>query len=505
MCFAPYYTFLAGFLSITGLLIILDFARSNRRRFILGLLFGFMHHVTGLYWISNSLLVEADKFAWLIPFAVSAIPFYLALYTAFICWLTYKLEFKGFAKILFFSSAWVFAEIIRGTAFTGFPWNLAGYIFLGSPEISQAAAYVGVYGLSLLAMMIYSAPYMVFCSLVEFKLYNRAAKISFSILYLLPVVFATALIAMNGKTQMMKYNGKFENTKIRIVQPNISQQEKMDKLRLGAQLYDFYTLSVSDSQTDGFVPDLIIWPEAATPFDIKNSPQFRDEVSDIVPYSAHLLLGSIRYVNDGQSAYNSMEIIDSEGNLLQDKYYDKHHLVPFGEYIPFRKTFPFVESIAGGHGDFWEGDGPKTINIENSPAFSPNICYEIIFPGEVTDNKTEFDKRAKFIVNLTNDAWFGESSGPYQHLDISRMRAIEEGVPVIRAANTGVSAVIDVNGTILKKLELNEKGVIDIKLPKAKDAPTYFSNNGNKTILVICGIMMIFSSVLKAIRRWQKR
>ena len=505
LCFAPYYVFVAGFAAITGLMVLLDFARSNRRRFILGFLFGFIHHVTGLYWISNSLLVEADKFAWLIPFAASLIPAILALFIGFVCYLTHKLEYKGFAKILFFSSAWVFAEIIRGHALTGFPWNLTGYIFMGSIEISQAAAYVGVYGLSLLAIILFSAPYMVFSSLVDFKFYNRVTKISFSMLYLLPIVFVTAIISMNGREKILKNTDKFEKTYIRVVQPNISQQEKMDNLRLGEQLYKLYTLSVKKSEIDGFVPDLIIWPEAATPFNIKVSPLFRDEVSDIVPYSAYLLLGSIRYDIENNAVYNSMEIIDGEGNLVEDKFYNKHHLVPFGEYIPLRKIFPLVESIAGGHGDFSRGKGPDIIKLDNAPAFSPNICYEIIFPNQVVDNKPEFKDRAKFILNLTNDAWFGDSTGPYQHLDKSRMRAIEEGVPVIRAANTGVSAVIDANGIILKSLELNKKGVIDIKLPAALERPTYFSEHGNKTILLICSFMMVFSIILKAIRRWRKK
>lgn len=504
LCFAPYYIFVIGFFSITALLIILDFAKTHKERFLLGWLFGFAHHVTGLYWISNSLLVEADKFAWLIPFAISLIPAILALFIGFISYLVHKLEYKSFAKILFFSSAWVFAEIIRGYAFTGFPWNLAGYIFLGSPEISQAASFVGVFGLSLLALILFSAPYLVFASIIEFKLYNKAKKISFSIIYLLPLIALTAVIAINGEIKIKQNLGKFEKTYLRIVQPNISQQEKFDNLRLGEQLYKLYTLSVKKSKIDGFVPDLIIWPEAATPFNINSSPIFRDEVSDIIPYSAFLLIGSIRFDIERNQAFNSMQIIDSEGNLLQDKYYDKHHLVPFGEYIPFRNIFPFIETIANGHGDFNYGDGPKNIKLPNAPAFSPNICYEIIFPNQVVDNKVGFKKRAKFIVNLTNDAWFGDSTGPYQHLDKARMRAIEEGVPVIRSANTGVSAVIDANGLVLDSLKLNTKGIIDIKLPKALPKPTYYSQYGNKIILIICSVLMVISIILKQIHRWQK-
>lgn len=500
-CFAPYYYFVAGFFAVPCLLLILDFADTNLKKFGYGFLFAFCHHVTGLYWVANSLMVEADKFAWLIPFAVSLIPAYLAIYIGIICYLTGLLNYRGFPKMLFFASAWVFAEIIRTYAFTGFPWNLAGYTFMNSIQLAQAASFVGVYGLSLLAILLFSAPYLVLKSIADFKLENRHYKLSFSIIYLLPILCITALLSIFGDNKIKNFDSKFEDTNIRIVQPNIPQKEKFDRYRIGEHIYKHYTLTVEESNIGGFVPDIFIWPEASFLFDLKKADKFRDEISHLIPYSSHLILGSVRYEGENRTdsfkAFNSVEIIDSDGNLLDDKAYNKHHLVPFGEYIPLRKYFPYIEKITHGHGDFNTGLGPQTIQINKDiPPFSPSICYEIIFP-DIAIEKQAFDKRAKWIINVTNDGWFGDSSGPYQHLDIARMRAIEQGVPVIRAANTGISALIDANGKIVKKRALNETGIIDSKLPKALPKPTYYSIHGDKIILMVCAAFLIFSAILK--------
>jgi apolipoprotein N-acyltransferase len=445
-------------------------------------------------------MIEPDKFAWLIPFAVSLIPAYLALYIGLICFIVKFFDYRGFPKILFFSSSWVFAELIRSSAFTGFPWNLAGYVFMGSPELSQTGSIVGVYGLSLLAIILFSAPYLVLKSISDFKLEGKAYKLSFSIIYLLPIMALTAGLAVEGSKKLKKYENQFEKTDIRIVQPNIPQKEKFDRLRLGEQLYKFYTLTLKEPKNNGNVPDVIIWPEAATPFNIKTSARFRDEASNIIPLSSYLILGSVRFEGNGDNikAFNSMEVLDSEGNLIEEKTYDKHHLVPFGEYIPLRKFFPNLDKITHGMGDFSTGKGTSTISIKNEiPPYSPSICYEIIFPQYAIEKKEKFEDEAKWIINTTNDGWFGNSSGPYQHLDIARMRAIENGVPVIRSANTGISAVISANGLLLDFIPLNEEGIIDAKLPKALDYQTPYRKNGDKDIILLCGFMMVFSAILK--------
>jgi len=225
-----------------------------------------------------------------------------------------------------------------------------------------------------------------------------------------------------------------------------------------------------------------------------------NEVAEIIPYSAFLILGSVRQegwiVN--QKIFNSVQFIDSEGNLLRSAY-DKFHLVPFGEYVPYRNFLPGVEKIAKGIGDFNKGDGPKTIKLENSPPFSPLICYEILFSGNVIDSKSS--QQPEWILNVTNDAWFGTTSGPYQHLDVVRMRAIEQGLPVIRSANTGISAVIDANGKILNFIKLNEEGILDVSLPKPLKNKTYFSENKNETVYKLLIGLFILSLFLKYISK----
>lgn len=498
-CFTPYYITWLGFISLTGFLLILDKAKNNRKALLYGFMFGFGHHTTGLYWISNSLLVEPDKFAWLIPFAMSAIPAYLSIYIAIISWLTKKLEYKGIAKIFFFSGMWVMAEVIRGHAFTGFPWNLSGYIFLANNELSQFGSVIGFYGMSLLAILLFSSPYSIFDSLLRaYKGEIQYYKAGYCVFFLLPISTIFIGISYWGYERISENKGKEENVNIRLVQPNISQRDKYDPLRLGEHMYNYYSLTLEESKLDNFTPDLIIWPEAATPYQLSNESIMLNELKDIIPYSSYLMLGSVRIEQDKENKtrkfYNSIEFVNSDGKL-EEQYYDKHHLVPFGEYVPLRKYLPGVESISHSSGDFSTGDGPQTLKLGKAPAFSPSICYEIIFPGKVT-NKTGKES-AKWILNLTNDGWFGISKGPHQHLDITRARAIEEGIPVVRVANTGISAVIDSLGQVLDRIELNKRGVIDSKLPSALHFQTIFSKLGIMISILLAGLFISSAGYLK--------
>lgn len=489
-----------GFISFTGLLILVEKAKNDRKAFLYGFMFGFGHHVTGLYWISNSLLVEPEKFAWLIPFAVSLIPAYLSLYIGLLCWLTKKLKYKGIAKIMFFSGAWVMAEIIRGHVLTGFPWNLAGYVFLKNLDIAQFGSIIGFYGMSLLAVFLFSCPYAIISAFDNaYRKGFSQYKIGYSLMLLLPVSIIFISISYWGYQRIKDNKNREEDVNIRVVQPNIPQREKFDRLRIGEHLYNYYSLSLTQSEMENFVPDIIVWPEAATPYNLKESNTMLEELRDIIPFSSYLILGSVRVDGIGidsssTKVFNSIEIVNSEGQL-QQTHYDKHHLVPFGEYVPFRRFLPFLNKITHGNGDFSEGKGLKTIKLDNSPPFSPLICYEIIFPGKVVRRTP--DTKAKWIVNVTNDGWFGLSKGPYQHLDTARARAIEEGVPIVRAANTGISAVIDSLGRVLKEVGLNEKGVIDAKLPSALHFDTFFSRFGLIIPILLAGFVISSAGCLK--------
>lgn len=495
-CFTPHYITWLGFISFTGLLLLIDKAETPRKALLYGFMFGFGHHVTGLYWVSNSLLVEPDKFAWLIPFAVSLIPAYLSIYIAVVCWLTKKLKYNGIAKIFFFSGMWVMAEIIRGNAFTGFPWNLSGYVFFSSIEISQAASIIGVYGMSLLAIFLFCSPYAILNMIISslkgnFKLY----RVGYSIFFLMPISIVFIGISYWGHERISGNKGTQESVDIRIVQPNIPQREKSDRLRAGEHLFNYYSLSLQESKIDDFVPDLIIWPEAAIPYNLKTANLMLGELKDIIPYSSYLILGSVRQENIGKDRkfYNSIEIVNSQGELL-DMHYDKYHLVPFGEYVPLREFLPGIEKIHGSE-DFSTGDGASVLKLDNAPPFSPVICYEIIFPSKVVSKNSKTP--AKWILNLTNDGWFGISKGPYQHLDSARGRAIEEGIPVVRAANTGISAVIDSLGRVIEKIELNERGIIDAKLPSALHFKTFFSRLGLIVPILLAGLFISSAGCLK--------
>jgi apolipoprotein N-acyltransferase len=507
LAFAPLNYIIAGLYAFPAILLLTDFAvQKGKNPFWIGFGFGFGHHVSGLYWISNSLLVEAEKFAWMIPFAASLIPAYLAIYTGFVFWLTYRLKYEKTAKILFFGGTWVLMEIVRSYALTGFPWNLLGYTMLESQAISQVASVLGVYGLSLIAIILFCAPYLVLRALLDFDVGNRVYRAGYSFIYLTPLILILIIISMWGEKRLVMYSGSFENTMIRIVQPNIPQKEKFDPLRFGDHIYRYVSLTVTDPEYLDFVPDLIIWPEAATVFTLEEEEQFVKSLSDIIPYSSHLILGSIRRKSEG--SYNSIEVIDHDGILVEDLYYNKHHLVPFGEYVPLRKFLPGIERITHGQGDFNTGSGPMTMVIENKPPFAPSICYEIIFPGEVAPKKYpqnivkgEFEKKPEWILNVTNDGWFGITSGPHQHLDKARVRAIEEGLPVVRSANSGISAFIDAYGYVVDRIELGEQGVIDSKLPSAHPEDTYFSTHGLKSIIQICGLFILIAACVKFCHR----
>lgn len=498
LCFAPFHLFAMGFISFTGLLLILDSLQSPKKAFWYGFLFMFAHHVSGLYWISYSMLVEPDKFAWMIPLTVSVIPAYLALYVGAVCWLTYKFNFKKINRILFFASMWTLAEIARSYALTGFPWNLTGYVFLTKITIAQTASFISVYGLSLLAIILFCSPHFA-VRYIKISSHAPIYKYCMSLYYILPIILGLTLLSDWGSKRIDLNKSEFEKINVRIVQPNIPQKEKFDPLRIGDQLFKFYSLTLSEGKTADYVPDVIVWPEAAVTTNLSENKEFMSEVADIIPYSAYLILGSVRqegWIN--RKIFNSVQFIDSEGNL-ENNHYDKHHLVPFGEYVPMRELLPFVDKLANGIGDFNTGDGPKTIRLPNSPSFTPLICYEVIFPGKVVDRTNT--TRPEWILNVTNDAWFGNSSGPYQHLDAARMRAIEEGLPVVRSANTGISAVVDGMGRVLDELPLNTDGVIDTKLPKDLAVETYYSKHGNKVPLILAAGIAILSLLLKYLSR----
>ncbi len=401
-----------------------------------------------LYWIPNALWVELDSFGWMIPFCFAGIPACLGVIYTIISFIIPWRFTTGALRVFLFACWWVGAEIVTSFIFTGFPWALLGYAWQNLSML-QFTHVASIYGLSFFSILLWGAPYV-----------TRSSPSKISAYFWMIMVVWVAIYGW-GKYRLDQNPTRTTPLRIRLVQPNIAQEFKWDPLQLEAHLETLSHLTQIPARK---APHLIVWPEAAYGFDLERNHLMRLKVTSILPPRSILITGAVRYGT--QQAFNSLFALNADGKILAT--YDKHHLVPFGEYIPLRPwlelIFPpgYLRKITAGIGDFGEGKGPSTLHIAGIPAVSPLICYEAIFPGQAIDATT----KPTWLLNVTNDAWFGDSAGPRQHLHIARVRAIEEGLPLIRVANTGISAIIDPCGRIVASLPLNTKGVLDGYLPQ---------------------------------------
>jgi len=499
---APYSIYPVLFLTFPVLIWLLDGVgkKSNRptaqkkqqfwSAFKVGWYFGFGYFLVGLYWIGAAFLVEADAFAWMMPFAVILLPMGLAIFIGFGCAIAHLLWTPGFLRIITFATFWALFEWIRGTILTGFPWNTVGYGFSANEALAQSTSIFGIYGLSLLTVMIASAP----AALAEDKFTTKrpfqkrlAGPVSMLLLYL--GLWGYGMFRLNANETSF-----VPGVSLRIVQPNIKQSEKW-KPENASKIFSRY-LELSDIATSPKnmgVGDAthVIWPESALPFLLEERRDVLAAIAALLPDTTTLITGAIRRTQAaGQKSkyYNSVFTLNGIGEITGR--YDKFHLVPFGESLPFEEWLSKlgIRKFVTLPGSFVSGPGPVTMAVKGAPAMSPLICYEAIFPGRVTAS----DSRPGWIVNVTNDGWFGNTAGPYQHLQQVRIRAIEEGLPVVRAANTGISAIIDPYGRVLQQLSLNRSGVIDGSLPTALE-PTFFSKWGNNTFFLLVFILLLSS------------
>jgi apolipoprotein N-acyltransferase len=447
--------------------------------FRLGYAFGFGFFVSGLYWIAGALLVDIASFWWLVPFAVIGLPALFALYIAAALLatklLTNHLRLSGIARVFAFAVAWTMAEWVRGHAFTGLPWNLIGYAwsggFPGAIAVLQSVAWVGIYGLSLLTVLAASLPALLGTSSLSPVSAGRALfpPVAAGLLVLLPAVLG----AIRLETMPTVDTG----VRLRIVQPSIAQTLKWDPAAAEKNFRLLLELSAAPGSRSVAA---VIWPEAATPFLLERDTAHRQEIGAVAPERGYVITGAVRAnapSNSVRQLWNSLVALNGEGAIVA--HYDKAHLVPFGEYVPFRDALP-LKKITPGTINYSAGPGPHTIELPGLPSFSPLICYEIIFPGAVVD---EHDRPA-WILNVTNDAWYGQSSGPYQHFAIARTRAVEEGLPLVRSANNGVSGVVDPLGRVLARIDLNTVGYADLPLPAA-EAATPYGRAGDWILLVL--------------------
>jgi apolipoprotein N-acyltransferase len=450
--------------SFTGLIWLADGTRGRGGALLLGWSFGFGFFLAGLYWIAAALFVDIAQFWWMVPFAVAGLPAGLAIFTALAQLAAFeaseRLRLAGSARILAFAACWAVAEYLRGHVLTGFPWNLVGNAwagaFPGALAVLQSASVLGIYGLSLLTVTAAALP----ARLGDLGRGRFQAPLAALLLVAAAAAAGTWRLADAPRARV-------PGVMLRLVQPSIPEALKNDPQALAQNLRRLLALSASPGAAGA---SDIIWPEAAAPPLLERYPELRRAIAATIPKGGLLLTGAERAEPlqgwPPRKVWNSIIVLDDTGAIIAS--YDKSHLVPFGEYVPLRGILP-IERIAPGIGDFSRGPGPRTQDLPGLPPVSPLICYEAIFPGAVIDPA----HRPQWLLNVTNDAWYGVSSGPFQHLAIARVRAIEEGMPLVRAANNGVSAVIDSYGRVLARLDLNAVGVLDAPLPKAL-APTLY-------------------------------
>lgn len=455
--------------------------------------FGFGYFLCGLYWVGNAFLVDADIFGWLLPFAVTILPAGLAVFTAFGFALARLLWIRGPLRILTLAAALALAEWLRGHLLTGFPWNAFGYALTGTLALAQAAALVGLWGLTFIAIAAFASPAV----LADDRADTPRP-------WLAPVAALAVLAALGiyGAVRLATTPTTFvEGVKLRIMQPSIPQDQRFNHAAKAEVMRRYLALSsrTTSPQAHGLAGvTLLIWPESAFPFFLTREPDALAAIADLLPPGTQLITGAARLAEPESGpgrirAYNSVYVIDHDGTIVS--VYDKLHLVPFGEFLPLRGAFERLglQQLIRVPGGFLPGRRRRLMTPANAPAFVPLVCYEAIFPHAVVPS----GDRPGWLLNLTNDGWFGLSSGPYQHFQQARLRAIEEGLPLVRAANTGVSAVIDPAGRVVTFLPLGREGVLDSALPKRIASPLY-ARTGD-TIIIACFVIILFSGL------WRQR
>lgn len=486
-CALPPLYVLPGLLAFSGLVWRLGSETGAARAAWAGWLFGFAYHLVGLYWISNALLVESDRFAVFVPLAAVGLPMVLALFPAAAMAIVPRLAAPGWGRALAIAGMWSLAEYARGHLFTGFPWNLPAYALSFSDEMSQTAAWLGAYGLSLAVLISAVGPALAIGP--EGKR-GRSGVVLGMLCLSLPLVAWTGGAARLGLIE----TGEDETVVIRLVQGNIPQKDKWKPELRAQHIARYLDLSRRETPTrrapglaDSASPTVIIWPETAVPGFVANSQELRHALARVAPQGGSLVTGAPSITEaTPRRIHNSLIGIGPDGVL--SARYDKVHLVPFGEYMPFRSWIS-LPRIAQAFTDFTPGVDRRPIIIDGLGLVSPLICYEIIFPGAVVDSEEE--QRPRALLNLTNDAWYGRSPGPYQHLAISRMRAIEEGIPLIRVANTGISGIYDAYGRMTVQLDLGEIGIADGHLPQLTNHRTIQSRYGDGYYLLLLILLSI--------------
>ena len=453
------------FITIPLLIWLLDGAveGSKRRRrgswsagFSIGWWFGFGFFLAGLWWIGAAFLVDADRFAWLMPPAVLAMPAGLAFFPAIAMAVAARVWPEGPSRLVVLALALSAADYVRGHSLTGFPWNTFGYAYGDSLILAQSVSILGVYGLGLFVLLTAAAPAVMTDAVSgQFK----KAVIAASVLVLASMtLFGVFRLHMSPDPEPIALD-------VHILQPAIPQAEKWkpeNRDWIFQRLLDQTAEALSGAEASDR-DQLVVWPESAPPFLLTASPDALVRLADVIDGRASLAVGAIRAETgpEGTNYFNSVYLFGPDGTVRD--IYDKVHLVPFGEYLPFERYLNEIglSALVDLPGVFQPGFRHKTLKLDSGQRFLPLICYEAIFPA-ISGAALE---RPDFLLNVTNDAWFGDTPGPWQHLAQARMRAIERGLPLARSANTGVSSAADSKGREILQLNINKKGILSFQMP----------------------------------------
>jgi apolipoprotein N-acyltransferase len=490
--FAPFFASPVLFFSLPVLVWLIDSSSGPKRAAAAGWWFGFGYFMFSLFWIGEAFLVEAEKFAVLLPFAVTLLPAGLAVYWALAAAVARKFWLPGISRVLVLAVALAVAEWLRGHLFTGLPWNVLGYALTAPDILMQSASAVGVYALAIPAVVIFTAPLVL---IGDGQSLRRA---------LAWTAVPLAVMAAYGAWRLPSGSAAIvPGVQLRIVQPSVPQREKWLPEHQGKIFEDH--LALSQTNEAGARDDLndvthVIWPEAAMPFLPLERPEALAAIANMLPEGRQLITGALRLAKAGDAGfdgtkggyqgYNSLLVFNDDGALAAA--YDKIHLVPFGEFLPFEPVLSALglKRLAHGHGSFLAGAEPRpVIAVAGLPPVGGLICYEALFPGTLVQSA----RRPGVLINLTNDGWFGTTTGPPAHFHQVRVRAVEEGIPVVRAANNGISGVIDPYGRVTKRLGLDARGVIDSPLP-ASISVTLYSQTGDGGLILLSFISVILAA-----------
>ena len=463
--------------------------------------FGFGFFIVGLFWIAEAFLVEAEIFAWLIPVAVTGLPALLALFYAGAGWVLSRLTSSSTtANVLFFAVVMSLVEWGRSHAFTGLPWNVFGYALAGPVTMMQAAGIAGIFGLTLLAFLVFTWPAV---RLMEEQASARQSWGRQWIMALVPALAGIGLLYGYGTWRLAAAPAidtrPATGYLVRIVQPSIPQRQKWQPEHQ-RRIFDLHKslsgLGAEPVLWNGRRPDAVVWPESAMPFFPLEQPIALAEIGELLGDETILVAGGIRRQsgnavdggNDFPPVYNSLFVF--RGGLRAELVdtYDKAHLVPFGEFLPLKPLLGAIglQQLVRRRGGFTEGPMPRPLlDLGGGRKAIPSICYEAIFPQSTRG----FDGQPLAIINVTNDGWFGDSIGPRQHYHQARVRAVESGLPMIRVANNGISALLDGFGRELARIGLDVEGFSDTVLPMPAGQPLY-ARFGDKLYFLAVAILI---------------